>query len=121
MIHSRSPEDEYYFEEGCYILELSNSPDDEAVSIARARVPAGVTTQRHRLKGIAERYVILEGEGWVEVGSEPGKMVGVGDVVVIPPGVNQRISNRECGDLIFLAVCSPRFVPEAYELSSNHF
>ena len=121
MIFSSSPDDEYYFEEGCYILELSNSADDEAVSIARARVPPGVTTQRHRLIGVTERYVLLEGEGWVEVGSVPEKIVRVGDVVVIPPGVTQRISNRGKRDLVFLAICSPRFVPEAYERVSNDF
>ena len=32
--------DEYYFDEGCFILELSNSPADPGVSIARARVKA---------------------------------------------------------------------------------
>ena len=53
--------DEYYFDEGCFILELSNSPADPDVSIARARVKAGVTTKLHRLKGVVERYVILTG------------------------------------------------------------
>ena len=34
--------DEYYFDEGCFILELSNSAADPDVSIARARVKPGV-------------------------------------------------------------------------------
>ena len=50
--------DEYYFEEGCYITELHNRADDPAVSVARARVPPGVTTRWHTLGGITERYVI---------------------------------------------------------------
>jgi len=35
---------EYYTRERCHILELSNVADDPAVSIARARVEAGITT-----------------------------------------------------------------------------
>ena len=54
---------EFYTPERCYIIELSNTPDDPDVSIARARVKAGVTTQWHRLSGTVERYVILEGTG----------------------------------------------------------
>jgi len=102
-------------EERCHILELSNSSDDEAVSIARARVTAGVTTRWHRLDGIAERYVILEGQGLVEVADLPGQSVGPGDIVRIPPGARQRIQNTGTQDLVFLAICTPRFRWEAYE------
>lgn len=102
-------------EEQCHILELSNSGDDEAVSIARARVAAGVTTRWHRLDGIAERYVILEGLGLAEVGDLPSQLVGPGDVVIIPPGARQRIHNTGTRDLVFLAICTPRFRWEAYE------
>lgn len=106
---------EVFIEEGCYIVELSNTPDDAAVSIARARVPPGVTTRWHRVKDTTERYVILEGTGRVEVGDSPGQEVGPGDVVLIPPSCLQRIANTSDKDLIFLAICTPRFVPEAYQ------
>jgi mannose-6-phosphate isomerase-like protein (cupin superfamily) len=106
---------EYYFVEGCYITELSNTGDDPAVSIARARVEPGVTTRWHRLSGITERYVILEGSGRVEVGGFTPRAVGAGDVVVIPPLTAQRISNTGADDLVFLAICSPRFLEDAYE------
>ena len=102
-------------EEQCYILELSNTTDDEAVSIARARVAPGVTTRWHRLDGIAERYVILEGSGVVEVSDLPAQIVYVGDVVIIPPGEHQRIRNNGIQDLVFLAICTPRFRWESYE------
>ena len=85
-----------------------------AVSIARARVTPGVTTRRHRLAGITERYVILEGNGRVDVSGMTSQPVGPGDVVLIPPGCSQRITNTGRVDLVFLAVCTPRFVPEAY-------
>ena len=106
---------EFFTDEGCFISELSNSSGDSAVSIARARVQPGATTRWHRLHGVVERYVILEGSGRVEVGSLPAEEVGPGDVVLIPPGTPQRISNRGKADLIFLAICTPRFRPEAYE------
>ena len=50
---------EYYFEEGCYITEISNSADDDNLSIARARVEPGKATKLHCLKQTSERYVIL--------------------------------------------------------------
>ncbi|MCF7986053.1 MAG: cupin domain-containing protein [Methylovulum sp.] len=106
---------EYFFDEGCFILELSNHSDDPDVSIARARVKPGVTTQWHRLQGIIERYVMLSGTGLVEVGELPAQVVTVGDVVIIPKQCPQRIRNIGTDDLVFLAICSPRFVPEAYQ------
>lgn len=114
-IKTFSSDSEYFFEEGCYILEMFNSADDPDVSIARARVPVGGITRRHRLLGITERYVILQGQGNVEVGSMGSRAVAAGDLVVIPPGCSQRIHNQGEQDLIFLAICSPRFVKDAYE------
>jgi mannose-6-phosphate isomerase-like protein (cupin superfamily) len=101
--------------ERCYINELANGPDDPAVSIAQARVEPGVTTRWHRLKGIVERYVILSGRGRVELGGMPAGEVGRGDVVIIPAMCPQRIASIGTESLVFLAICTPRFVPEAYE------
>ena len=107
--------DEFYTEENCYITEISNSPDDPDLSIARARVVPGATTKWHRLKDTAERYYILEGRGRVEIGNRAGEEVTPGDIVIIPPMCRQRITNIGPGDLIFLAVCTPRFRSDAYE------
>ena len=107
--------DEFHISEGCFITEWLNRADDPAVSIARARVPPGVTTRWHRLAGITERYVILEGSGRAYVGANPPQDVGPGDVVSIPPACPQRIANTGTRDLVFLAVCTPRFIREAYE------
>lgn len=114
VIHNNAAS-EYFFEEGCYITEWWNSLEDESVSIARARVEPGVTTKLHRLKGVTERYVILEGTGVVRVGDLPSAVVGPGDVVAMPPGTPQQISNIGSGDLVFLAICTPRFTREVYE------
>ena len=105
---------EYFFEEGCFILELLNDPAEPDLSIARARVPAGTATRWHRLQETRERYLILQGNGRVEVGDDAPRNVGVGDVVNIPPMTRQRISNTDTQDLIFLAICSPRFQRQNY-------
>lgn len=105
---------EYFFAEGCFITELSNSGDDPEVSIARARVEPGKTTRWHHLRVTTERYVVLQGAGLVEVDKLPAQLVEGGDVVIIPAGARQRISNTGTIDLVFLAICSPRFTPGAY-------
>jgi len=114
-VRSTAPDAEFFTAEGCYIVELSNSDADPEVSIARARVLPGVTTRWHRLRGTAERYVVLSGAGSVEVGELPPRSVAPGDVVLIPPGSRQRITCTSAEDLVFLAVCTPRFRSEAYE------
>jgi len=106
---------EYYTDERCHILESWNDPRDPHVSIARARVEPGVTTRWHRLAGVTERYYILAGRGRVEIGDLQPREVLPGDVAVIPPLARQRISNTGPDDLVFFCVCTPRFVPEAYE------
>ena len=114
-VYRFNPEAEFYIDEGCYITELSNTADDAGLSIAQARVKPGATTRWHRLIATVERYIILEGSGFVEVEESLHKDVGVGDVVLIPPLSRQRISNTGIDDLIFLAICTPRFENGAYE------
>ena len=110
-----NPAAEFFTEEQCYINELSNNRTDPDVSIAQARITPGVTTRWHRLHGITERYVIVSGTGRVEIGDLPATRVKAGDVVRIPPDCRQRIQNIGDEDLVFLAVCSPRFQQSAYE------
>ncbi len=107
--------DEYYFDEGCFILELSNTSADPDVSIARARVKPGVTTKLHRLTGVIERYVILSGLAKVEVGGTEFHDLSTGDVVIIPSLCSQRITNTGPDDLFFLAICTPQFTETVYE------
>ena len=113
LLHT-PPEKEYFFDEGCYILELSNTTHDADVSIAQARVKPGVTTHWHYLLDVVERYVILSGHGVVDVDNLTAQEVSPGSVVLIPAGCRQRISNHSDEDLIFLAICSPRFTPACY-------
>ncbi|MCH9655116.1 MAG: cupin domain-containing protein [Planctomycetes bacterium] len=116
MEHVTRPqeENEYYFEEGCYILEMSQADVDPEVSIARARVEPGRTTRFHRLKDTFERYIMLSGTGRVEVGDHDPVEVCPGDVVRIPPMIDQRITNIGQEDLVFLAICNPHFLKSIY-------
>lgn len=112
---------EFFTEERCHILEISGRLDDPALSIARARVEPGVTTQLHALD-IAERYVIVSGEGRMELGAEGGgpdgtlepTPVGPGDAVLIPPHVPQRITNTGTEDLVFYCFCTPAWREGVY-------
>ena len=106
--------EEYYFKEGCHIIEVSNSTQDQDLSIAHARVTAGQTTQWHWLTDTFERYIIVRGQGLVEIGDAEPEAVNPGDVVLIPPGVRQRITNSGSTDLEFMAICSPRFHADNY-------
>ena len=114
-IKQQNLKDEFYTPEKCYITELSNTPDDPDVSIVRARVESGVTTRWHRLKATFERYFIISGRGLVEVGKLPPQEVTSCNIVLIPPMCRQRITNIGAEDLVFLAICSPRFSQDVYE------
>lgn len=109
------PDSGYMTDELCHITELSNSDCDEQLSIAAARVAPGVTTRWHHLTDTAERYVILSGQGLVEIGDLPPRRLQAMDVALIPPGCRQRITNTGTEDLVFLALCTPRFKPSVYQ------
>lgn len=113
MIHRFRPEREFHTDEGCFIVEIDNASTADC-SVARARVPVGVTTRWHALHGSTERYIILEGRGMVEVGDRDPAPVGPLDVVVIPADVAQRITNAGANDLVFLCICTPAFSQERY-------
>ncbi len=104
---------EFPTDERCAITELLNDPACPEVSQAMARVAPGVTTRLHALSGTVERYVIVQGEGLVEIGGETAH-VRAGDRVLIPADVSQRITNTGSTDLLFHCICTPRFRPGNY-------
>lgn len=77
------------------------------------RVEHGKKTVSHRLQDTQERYVVLHGQATVWVAGK-AREVGEKDVVTIPAGVSQSIRNDGESDLIFLAICTPRFREENY-------
>lgn len=105
--------EEQWTRERCFITELINNVDTPEVSIARARVEAGVTTERHSLS-VYEWYVIEAGCGRMTVGDGAAEKVTAGDVIAVPKGIAQRICNDGEEDLIFLCICAPRFSQECY-------
>jgi len=116
--HQTPESEEYFFREGCYILELWNDDVDPELSIARARVEPGVSTTLHELHETTERYLVLSGSGIFRSGEQridlaPGK------VVVIPADAPQSVFNNGSDDLVFLAFCTPRFRPENYRESDS--
>lgn len=110
---------EYYFKEGCYIEEWSNSPQQPDCSVAHVRVNAGETTKLHSLKDTTERYVILQGSALVTVGDQQWA-VSEKDVVTIPANTAQCIQNTQATDLLFLAICTPRFELDNYTELADH-
>ena len=109
----RSPNSkEYWMEERIYVQENMNSPDEPDVSMATCRIQENVTTQLHSLN-ITEWYIILNGDGLLEIDGENAVMKA-GDCVKINPGQRQRITNTGKTDLIFTSICRPRFKPESY-------
>jgi len=110
---------EFKTAEGCHILELLNTPEDNSCSITRARVEPGVTTKLHSVRDTIERYVFLQGEGSIEIAGERITEVKPLDVIYVAPGETQRVSNTGTSDLVFLAVCTPRFRPEAYVIQES--
>lgn len=112
MTNNANPE-EVWTTERCYITELLNHDGSPEVSIARARVEPGVTTQLHALD-VAEWYVIESGVGIVTVGDAEPQKVCAGDTVSIPRGLAQKIHNYGDCHLIFVCVCAPRFLLEHY-------
>ncbi len=105
---------EFRTEERCFIFESLNGSND-CLSVARARVQPGITTHWHAVNGTVERYIVAEGKGRVEVGDLESEDVGAGDVVLIPAGVRQRITNTGSTDLVFYCVCTPPFEQKNYQ------
>lgn len=114
-LHRPDPGAETLTAEGCHILETWNRADNLQLSVARARVAPGVTTRWHRLQGINERYLILSGQGLAEVEGMDPTAVQAGDLLYIPAEHAQRIRNTGSEDLLFYALCTPRFRWAAYQ------
>ncbi len=104
-IYKAENPDEFWMRERCFVCEITNIPDIPAFSLAETRVEPGITTELHRLD-VDEWYLMKTGRGMMEVGP--------GDIVEIPAGTSQRISNHGEVDLDFLCVCLPRFTPDGY-------
>jgi mannose-6-phosphate isomerase-like protein (cupin superfamily) len=79
-------------------------------SLAEAWLEPGQATQRHYHARSEELYVLLDGEGEMEVDGERA-CVGPGDAILIPPGARHQI-RAGAGPLRFLCCCAPPYSDE---------
>jgi quercetin dioxygenase-like cupin family protein len=75
-------------------------------SLAEASIPAGGSTQRHHHKLTEEIYLVLAGEGQLEIGGER-RHVRAGEAALIPPGAWHEITATD--DLRVLCCCVPPY------------
>jgi mannose-6-phosphate isomerase-like protein (cupin superfamily) len=80
-------------------------------TLAEARLPPGASTTPHYHVKTEEIYYILDGEGWMRLGSET-RRVGQGDAIAIPPGEVHQITNAGRAALKFLCCCAPGYEHE---------
>ena len=77
-------------------------------SLAEAWLEPGQATQRHYHARSEELYVLLDGEGEIEVDGERSH-VGPGQAILIPPGARHQIRASDEGPLRFLCCCAPPY------------
>ncbi len=106
---------EFYTDERCFITEILNNEENRDISMAKARVAPGQTTQRHSLKGIEEIYYVLQGQGIVTI-DDQSEHLTQGDCVIIPKDIPQFIENTGDQFLEFLCICRPAFEIEKYKV-----
>lgn len=115
LVKKRPPScTEVWTRERCFITELLNSVEQSEVSLARARVGPGITTELHSLS-VSEWYVLEAGEGRMRVGDIEPFVVRPGDTIAVKPNTAQQITNSGSADLVFLCVCVPRFSQKCYK------
>ena len=96
-------------------ISITENYSAENLSIAQARVKPGITTSAHHLVGVDEIYIVISGEGQVDVGDLKSTKVTAGDLIVIPADASQRISNIGETDLVFYCICATKFTAKCYQ------
>ena len=76
-------------------------------SLAEALLEPGQATERHYHALTEELYVLLDGEGEMEIEGER-REVGPGDAILIPPGAWHQI-RAGADELRFLCCCAPPY------------
>ncbi len=109
---------EFYIDEGCHIIEILNNEQYPDISISRARVEPHQSTEVHYLNKTVEIYYILQGSGKAIIDNKE-LPIKPGDLIHIPPDVDQHVINESDQDLLFLCICTPRWTPDIYKSKTN--
>jgi mannose-6-phosphate isomerase-like protein (cupin superfamily) len=96
--------------DGSTIRELAGRVAAPAVnqSLAEATIPVGRATTAHYHPVAEELYLITAGQGRMRLAAEE-RDVGPGDCIVIPPGVEHKLTNTGSGPLVLLCCCAPGY------------
>jgi mannose-6-phosphate isomerase-like protein (cupin superfamily) len=109
-VHSLAGAEPFVTADGSTIRELFGLPTGgvDHQSLAEATLAPGQATQRHYHRASEEIYVVLDGEGEMELDGER-RRVDVGDAIAIPPGAWHEL--RAGGDrpLRILCCCAPPY------------
>jgi mannose-6-phosphate isomerase-like protein (cupin superfamily) len=80
-------------------------------SLAEATLAPDQSTRRHYHAKTEEIYVVLDGEGEMEVDGER-RRIGPGDAILIPPAARHEIRADHAMELRFLCCCAPPYRDE---------
>ena len=109
QVRSRDDAEAFTTKDGSTIRELLGTQHGAAnQSLAEATLDPGQATQRHYHARSEELYVLLDGEGEMEVDGA-SRAVCAGDAILIPPGAWHRITAAADAPLRFLCCCAPAY------------
>lgn len=109
-VRSRAQASPFTTKDGSTIRVLLDAEEGGATnqSLAEASLEPGQATERHYHARTEEIYVLLEGEGEMEVEGDRSH-VGPGDAILIPAGAWHQIRATGSGPLRFLCCCAPPY------------
>jgi mannose-6-phosphate isomerase-like protein (cupin superfamily) len=89
-----------------HILMDAGELGSRNMSVTWLEVPVGVEQTLHSHEEAEQVYVVVRGSGQMSVAGDT-QTVGVGDLILVPPATDHRISNNADGELACLSVQSP--------------
>jgi mannose-6-phosphate isomerase-like protein (cupin superfamily) len=106
--------------DGSAIQELAGQVSLPAVnqSLAQATIPVGGATTAHYHPVAEELYFITRGTGRMRLAGEE-RAVRAGDCIVIPPGVEHKLTNTGEDRLELLCCCAPAYRHEDTVLTES--
>ena len=112
-VRSRDVAEPFTTKDGSTIRVLLDAELGGAVnqSLAEAWLEPGQATERHYHARTEELYVLLDGEGEMEVDGDR-RRVGPGEAILIPPGAWHQIRAEGSVPLRFLCCCAPPYADD---------